>query len=70
MAISTINGFSVLLVILSLPSTSPQDGKTALMVASSQGHPAVVRILLQAGACVNSATQVDTLVVCEAHRKH
>jgi len=57
-------------VTLSLPSTSPQGGITALMGASSQGHPSVVRTLLQAGASVNSAAQVGALVVCEAHRKY
>ena len=62
--------FSVLLVTLSLPSNSPrpQDGITALMIASAQGHPSVVKTLIQAGATVNSAMQVDTLVVCEAQK--
>ena len=39
------------------------------MVASCKGHPGVVRTLLHSGATVNSSTQVDALVVHEAHMK-
>ena len=35
-----------------------QDGVTALMVASGHGHPSVVRMLLKAGATVNTTSQV------------
>ena len=35
-----------------------QDGVTALMVASANGHPSVVRTLLKAGAAVNATSQV------------
>ena len=38
------------------------------MVASQEGHPSVVRILLQEGATVNTTNQVDALVVCELIR--
>jgi len=40
------------------------------MLASYGGNPSVVKMLIQAGATINSATQVDVLVVCEAHRKY
>lgn len=38
-----------------LPS---QDGATALMMASHNGHPSVVRVLLQAGATINTTAPV------------
>jgi len=40
------------------------------MVASYKGHPSVVKLLIKAGATVNSAAQVAALVVYEAHRKY
>ena len=35
---------------------SSQDGTTALMIASYNGHPSVVRVLLKAGANINTTT--------------
>ena len=37
---------------------SLQDGCTPLMIASDQGHPSVVKVLLQAGANINTTMQV------------
>jgi len=54
---------------LTIPTTSLQIGYTPLMAASVKGDPNVVKILIHAGASVNSASQVDALVVCEAHTK-
>ena len=43
------------MLIVLLPS---QDGVTALMIASHHSHPSVVRVLLRAGATINTTTQV------------
>ena len=42
-------------------TTSSQDGDTALMIASSNGHSGVVRKLLQAGATVNTTDNVSNI---------
>ena len=44
-------------VALSLHHIS-QDGVTAVMVATANGHPSVVRMLLKAGTTVNTTSQV------------
>ena len=48
------NGWIRVLIVLP-PS---QDGVTALMIASHQGHLSVVRVLYQAGATINTTTEV------------
>ena len=42
---------------------SLQDGCTPLMIASDRGQPSVVKVLLQAGANINTTSQVRYITV-------
>ena len=53
-----INFMCVCIMVLGCLPLSSQNGVTALMIASYCGYPSVVRVLLHAGAIVNTPTQV------------
>ena len=58
---STVVGHSLYLALHHVGSSlhfPTQDGDTPLMIASQVGHPSVVKVLLQAGATINTTTQV------------
>ena len=49
---------SLIKLALSISNLSSQSGDTPLIIASYFGHPSVVRVLLQAGAIINTTAQV------------
>ena len=61
----TINHLSILLLLLNLyhSVSSLQDGGTALLMASQNGHEEVVRQLLQSGA-KNTPNNVRMFNIC------
>ena len=63
------NGWLVCLCTCDDSSSPSQDGVTALMMASYHGHHSVVRLLVQAGATINTTTQVYQMMgscICSA----
>ena len=50
-------------VILSVISVILQDGYSALMLAANFGHAECVRVLVEAGADVNSESRVSACVI-------
>ena len=51
-----------LLIPVIIPVLSPQDGQTALMLASDSGHIVVVQLLLSSGAQVDLQDEVRHIV--------
>ena len=51
-----------LLIPVMIPVLSPQDGQTALMLASDSGHIVVVQLLLSSGAQVDLQDEVRHIV--------
>ena len=51
-----------LLIPVIIPVLSPQDGQTALMLASDSGHIVVVQLLLSSGAQIDLQDEVRHIV--------
>jgi ankyrin repeat protein len=51
------------------PGARGRDGRTALMLASTAGRPAVVQLLIRRGADVNASASGVTAAAC-ARRAH